>query len=559
MQPPDLEKSVLRILSAAGNTVGTAFLLTPTLAVTCAHVVTSAGGQPGSVLQAGFVQPGGGAFLASVLEAGWSAAHDLAFLALDNMPEGLQPLHLGSAHGCDGHAYASLGFPNVGPALANRPQATINGLVPVADQGDLLQLKGEEIKEGMSGAPVLDLTSGLAVGMINGYWDDRTRLAYATPAETITALAPSALTLHLLTQPLAVDLRPPAPAVPRVFLSPPLPPQGVFGRQADLARINDLLLLNTPSTDEIPPLALRGMGGIGKTTLALALAHQPDLQRHFQDGVLWTSLGPKPTIRLLLNQWGKALGVDLNAEKDETACRERLRDALHERQMLIIVDDVWETRHGSLFQVAGPGCRLVYTTREVPVANDLATRARAVRVDVLAAQAAFELLAKLAPEAASIDEKNARRLCERLEFLPLAITLAGRLLANEADIPSRMQYLLGELLERRAARLQLVQAEGRPGLDEENPVSLQAILGMSIEHLTPLEQDRFAMLAVFGGEPLTWQMDAVKAVWDCSPAEADATASRLLQRGLIERRCERYWMHALLVDYANELMAARGL
>jgi len=555
MQHPDLEQSVFRILDSKGETVGTGFLLTKELAVTCAHVVKAAGYQPGDNLNLGYVQPENKELLqAKILTEGWAEKSDLAFLAFAAPPPRMQPVRLGSAKGCEGHPYTSLGFPDLGPALANRPQASINGVVPVEDQGEMLQIKGEEIKGGMSGAPVLDLNTGLVVGMINGYSDDRTRLAYATPGETIVKWAPTALTIQQPEQ-----SQPSTPKSKQIHLSPPLPAQGVFGRGQDIASIIHLLGLGDQAEENIQPLALRGMGGIGKTTLAVALSHQPTVLRYCQDGVLWTSLGPRPTIRLLLNHWGKALGVDLNAEKDDAACRESLRNTLYDRKMLIIVDDVWETIHGSLFNIAGPQSRLLYTTREVPVANDLVTRQRVIRVDVLQPDPAFELLQKLAPEAAETDEKSSRKLCERLEFLPLAITLAGRLLANEADIPSRMQYLLGELIEQREARLRLVQSEGRPGLDEENPVSLQAILGMSINRLTPLEQDRFAMLAVFGGEPLTWQLEAVKAVWDCSQKEVDATISRLLQRGLIERRGERYWMHALLADYANQMLDERGL
>ena len=37
------------------------------------------------------------------------------------------------------------------------------------------------------------------------------------------------------------------------------------------------------------------------------------------------------------------------------------------------------------------------------------------------------------------------------------------------------------------------------------------------------------------------------------------TVARFIQRGLIERRSERYWMHALLADYAAEMMEQMGL
>lgn len=343
------------------------------------------------------------------------------------------------------------------------------------------------------------------------------------------------------------------------FMIPPLPPQGIFGRDDALTKIFDALALNDDQAANVPPLALRGMGGIGKTTLAKALGRLEFIPQSFPDGVLWTELGPNPTIRILLDGWGKALGVDLLPERDESACRDRLRAILYHRKVLLIVDDIWQTAHGNYFLVAGPRCRTLFTTRDLTVAQDLATRERTLPVDVLSPEASLALLRKLAREAVTVDEQSAKRLCERLEFLPLALTLAGRLLANESDIPSRMQRLVSELIERREARLKLLQAEGRLGLLEDEPVSLEAILGMSVERLDKTDQERFAMLAVFGGEPLTWEINATAAVWECSVEEAEATISRFIQRGLVERRDERYWMHALLADYAAEMMERMGL
>ncbi len=347
------------------------------------------------------------------------------------------------------------------------------------------------------------------------------------------------------------------PNVP--FQAPPLPPQGIIGRNNILKKLTGLLAFDDEQARDVSPVALRGMGGIGKTTLAIALARLEKAHHLFPDGILWTALGPTPTVRLHLDSWGRALGVDLLPERDEDACRDRLRAVLYHRRVLLIVDDVWDAAHGNYFQIAGPQCRTVFTTREVPIAHDMATRERTLRVDVLKPEAALKLLRRLAPEAVDTDKKLALRLCERLEFLPLGLALAGRLLANETDIPSRMQRLVGELIDRRENRLKLLQSEGRLGLDEEQPASIQAILGMSVERLGEADQDRFAMLAVFGGEPLTWEINAAAHVWECSVEQAEDTVSRLIQRGLVERRDDRYWMHALLADYAEEMMEERGL
>jgi hypothetical protein len=344
-----------------------------------------------------------------------------------------------------------------------------------------------------------------------------------------------------------------------VFLAPPLPEQGVFGRKKAISSVIHHLQLEEESPENVQSLSLLGMGGIGKTTLAIALAYMGEISSAFPDGILWTSLGPRPTVRLLLEAWGRALGLDLLPEHDEAACQERVRQELHERRMLIIVDDVWDIIQGRFFKVGGPACRTLFTTREGPIATALAGRGRTQRVGVLSLDAALKLLRKLAPEVSKVDRKITTSLCARLEYLPLGLTLAGHMLANEADVPQRMQRVLEELIDRGEARLQLLQAEGRKGVDEENPVSLQAILGLSVERLTKPDQECFARLSIFGGEPLTWEMNAVSAIWECPREEAEAVMSRLVQRGLVEPRGNRYWMHALLADYGGQMRKKMNL
>jgi hypothetical protein len=293
--------------------------------------------------------------------------------------------------------------------------------------------------------------------------------------------------------------------------------------------------------------------------MAIAVGRSQAILEHCPDGVFWVALGPKPNIRLLLENWGSALGVNLLAERDENACQQRLRSLLSRRRALLIIDDVWSASDGRAFLLGGSACRTLLTTREMPVANELATSSRTLRVDILSPGDALELLAQLAPETVRSDPASARILCRSLENLPLALALAGQLLAGEAAVPGRLKRLVSDLIERREARLRLSQPAGRLGLSETEPVSLHAILGLSVERLSAVDQDRFAMLSVFGGEPLTWEIRAAQHVWGCSLEEAEETTSCLVQRGLVYHRSGRYWMHALLADYAEGMREARGL
>ena len=360
--------------------------------------------------------------------------------------------------------------------------------------------------------------------------------------------------------PLPPYLRPRDPRWPEApYLAPARPPQDILGRATELLAIRERLVLDNPTVHDVPPLALTGMGGIGKTTLAIMVGRLPGIRERFPDGVLWVQLGPTPTPINLLNDWGRALGVPIAAEPSDAACARRLRSALFDRRVLLIVDDAWDAHHAELFTLAGPQGRCLVTTRDAGVAYAVATPERTLKVAALAPDAALALLRQLAPEAVARREVAARRLCERLAYLPLALTLAGRQLALDAEVPARLERRLAELETDPQARLGLVQAGARPGLAEDQPASLASILGLSVDRLDPVDQARFAGLSVFGAEPADWDIQAAAGVWACPVEEAERTVAHLVQRGLVERRDDRYRLHTLLADYAEALAGRLGL
>ena len=403
---------------------------------------------------------------------------------------------------------------------------------------------------------VANLSEANALLQTGGYRDlDQNEASHIAAQWTIAAPPPQPAMTPAPPPRLKSDTPPPR-------MTPAYDGQRIVGRADDLDKIFDLLRLSDPIPD-LPPAALYGMAGVGKTTLAIALGRDNRVTQHFPDGVLWISVGPKPTLRNLLDQWGNALGLNLLSARDEAACQNRLRGFLFERRALLIVDDVWDAQQGKTFQVGGPHCRILYTTRESPIAYELATMPRALSVKVLAPDAALDILRRLAPLVVAENEPRARELCERLGYLPLALTLAGNLLAIETDVPARLERLTRELIERGDARLALARAEPRAGIEAES-VSVRAILDLSVQRLSATDQDRFAKLGAFDGEPATFDLRAAAYVWelldgDAVAEQATATMAQLVQRGLVNRRGARYEMHALLADYAVALQKERGL
>ena len=58
-------------------------------------------------------------------------------------------------------------------------------------------------------------------------------------------------------------------------------------------------------------IALHGLPGVGKTTLAALLAADPYVQECFPGGILWAGLGPAPNLQGVLVRWATLLGVSL--------------------------------------------------------------------------------------------------------------------------------------------------------------------------------------------------------------------------------------------------------
>ena len=90
------------------------------------------------------------------------------------------------------------------------------------------------------------------------------------------------------------------PFPPRLvlFQAPELP-EGYVPRSEVLCEIKSKLLEQRSSQTTASKTALRGAGGIGKTTLALAICYDPDIQAAFPDGILWVELGEHPPRQLL--------------------------------------------------------------------------------------------------------------------------------------------------------------------------------------------------------------------------------------------------------------------
>ncbi|MET9191919.1 NB-ARC domain-containing protein [Streptomyces olivaceus] len=213
--------------------------------------------------------------------------------------------------------------------------------------------------------------------------------------------------------------------------------------------------------DDRPVLAaLSGLGGVGKTTLALSWLHA--LRSGFPDGQLHADLGAQAPDgpahpAEVLARFLRALGVSAQQLPARPAERTALyRSLTANRRLVVLLDDAVTAAQVRPLLPAGGSVTAVTSRRRLPGLT--VDGCRPVHLEPLAPEAAVDLLADtLSDERVSEQPDDARTLVELCAGLPLAVRVAGARLAARPGRPiSTMVRALGE--ERR--RLEALAIDG---------------------------------------------------------------------------------------------------
>lgn len=353
---------------------------------------------------------------------------------------------------------------------------------------------------------------------------------------------------------------PPNPSHSAMFTAPSLPSHDVVGRAELLDQLKQQLFAGR----NLALSAINGLPGIGKTTLAVVLAHDHAVQELFPDGVLWTGLGRNPDVFNLLRQWARAVSISDN-ELDSMGAVKQYANAIHaalrDKRALLVIDDVWESEAVPLFRLGGPDCIHVLTTRQPRIAVEFAG-AHALKVSELSEAYAFELLRRLAPRVVEQEPDAAWQIVRMSGGLPLALVLIGNYLRIHAAT-GRTRRIRAALEELRSAekRFQLtatqsvLDQEAHPSLPNSAPLSLHAVIGISDETLSSPAQAALRALALFPPKPNSFSEEAalaVSATPDIEETEQLDALDELSDHGLLETTGqERYALHQTISDYAR--------
>ena len=285
--------------------------------------------------------------------------------------------------------------------------------------------------------------------------------------------------------------------------------------------------------------ALRGAGGYGKTTMAMALCHDQRIRRAFRDGILWVTLGENLTLDKLIGKV-EDLIYTLTHERPGFAGLEGattlLVELLTDRQALIVVDDVWSSAHLKPFLQGGHHCARLITTRDDSV---LPPDAQRISVDAMQQQEAVQLLragVDGVPPSASENEAL-QKLAARLGEWPLLLKLANgvlrkQVLRNKQTLQDALAYVNQALDEHGLTAFDARNAQYR------NQAVAQT-LGVSFGLLSKEEYACYRELAVFPND-VAIPLATLQKLWRAT--------SKLNNFGVREF-CERLYDLSLLLNF----------
>jgi DNA-binding SARP family transcriptional activator len=285
--------------------------------------------------------------------------------------------------------------------------------------------------------------------------------------------------------------------------------------------------------------ALSGLGGVGKTTLAVHAAHRA--REAFPDGQLYADLNgtqPVPADPAdVLAQFLTALGVAPEQLPEQLEQRgAMLRSLLADRSVLMLLDNARDAAQVRPLLPGTSGNAVLVTSRTRPAELP---GVRLLDVSALRQDEAVSLLAAVAgPGRIADEEPAARALVNACALLPLAVRIVA------ARLAARPSWTVGSLLSR--------LEDQRRRLDELRVGSLavEATFQLGYQQLTERQARAFRLLALPDGPSLP--VLGAATVLGRAEREAEELAESLVDAGLLEADgAGRYRYHDLLRLFAR--------
>ncbi|MGD1943741.1 MAG: tetratricopeptide repeat protein [Leptolyngbyaceae cyanobacterium] len=272
------------------------------------------------------------------------------------------------------------------------------------------------------------------------------------------------------------------------------------GREQELADLHRQL----HQADRLAITAIQGMGGIGKTELALQYAQHHRDQNTYPGGICWLQAKEQNVgteiVNFATDHLQLTVPTDIDLPRQAQFCWSHWPG---EGEVLVVMDDVGGPDDIAAYNAIQPYLPpqnsrfwVLLTTR-----LQLGASIRSLQIEVLSQAAAVELLESLmGADRVNREPDSAKALCHWLGYLPLGLELVGRFLQRKPG------WSLVKLLERLEAKRLDAKAlcQGRPDMTAAHE-SIAAAFELSWQDLDDPVQELAYRLSLFALAPIAWE------------------------------------------------------
>jgi len=387
------------------------------------------------------------------------------------------------------------------------------------------------LREGVIVTPLLRL----------GDYDDVPEALRSLHCEDVREAVPQAHAFERLSNIIAAP-------VPRLgpLVGVPRLPTPYLERPGRLDTLRARVLIDAYEPVDLEPdqriTSITGMGGVGKSVLAAALAQAPEVRRSFADGVFWIAVGRDIDPLRTLTRTGIAVGDDgIQSYTGVAEARLLLGKTLAKMNCLIVLDDVWQVDVAEALQTAaGKNVRILLTGRKRNLFASAGVHE--IAVDELTKDEALDLLAAWTNTRREQLPVEAAEIARKCGNLPLALAMIGATIRRQ---PDRWAYALARL-----RRADLSKIERR--LPDYAYETLDRAMLVSFEELNE-EQQRKYLDFVAVPEDAAAPASMMSTWWTeegTDPLEVTSVLDDLVDRSLlrVDER-QRYTLHDVQRDF----------
>ncbi|NEO41583.1 MAG: tetratricopeptide repeat protein [Moorea sp. SIOASIH] len=321
------------------------------------------------------------------------------------------------------------------------------------------------------------------------------------------------------------------------------------GRSSELETLHQRL----QQRERVVISAISGMGGIGKTELALQYALNY-YRENYLGGVCWlqardvdlgTQIVEFAQLKMNLEVPQEKAGKPLTLEQKAQWCWDNWQPS--DNLVLVILDDVTEfDKIKPYLPPNQPRFKIIITTRK----QSLAESFEMLPLEVLSEKAALELLESLiGEERLNRQLEEAKKLCKWLGYLPLGLELVGRYLKNKKDLSlaDMQQRLKKKHLEQRSLKEPAATMTAQRGV--------AAAFELSWLELDEDAQQLGCLLSLFALAPIPWKLVENSLPDQDSEDLEDIRDYSLLELNLLGRTDKGiYQLHELIREFLRNKM-----